>query len=116
MSALSQRRHVRCNSPFRKGAKSGLPRFTRSVRRRAVGGEKVRQVPSAAAATKRHSGGLTIRSGYLITEEYHLHDTPYSSRTFTLTVTLAALPADAEASIFLQQLSGVPWRWFQTAV
>ena len=39
-----------------------------------------------------------------------------SSRTFTLTATLAGLPADAEASTFLQQTSGAPWRWFQTAV
>src|SRR5215203_1410588 len=39
-----------------------------------------------------------------------------STRTFTLTATLADLPADAEASIFLQQFSGAPWRWFQTAV
>jgi hypothetical protein len=39
-----------------------------------------------------------------------------SSRTFTLTATIANLPADAEASIFLQQTSGSPWRWFQTAV
>ena len=42
-----------------------------------------------------------------------IHD---SSRTFTLTATLADLPADAEASIFLQQTTGSPWRWFQTAV
>ena len=39
-----------------------------------------------------------------------------SARTFTLTATLAGLPANAEASIFLQQTSGAPWRWFQTAV
>ena len=39
-----------------------------------------------------------------------------SARTFTLTATLAGLPADAEASIFLQQTDGAPWRWFQTAV
>ncbi len=39
-----------------------------------------------------------------------------SARSFTLTATLAGLPADAEASIFLQQTSGSPWRWFQTAV
>jgi len=39
-----------------------------------------------------------------------------STRTFTLTATLADLPADAEASIFLQQTDGAPWRWFQTAV
>jgi hypothetical protein len=39
-----------------------------------------------------------------------------SSRTFTITATLAALPAEAQASIFLQQKSGAPWRWFQTAV
>lgn len=39
-----------------------------------------------------------------------------SSRTFTITATIANLPADAEASIFLQQTSGAPWRWFQTAV
>jgi hypothetical protein len=42
-----------------------------------------------------------------------IHD---SSRTFTLIATLADFPADAEASIFLQQTSGSPWRWFQTAV
>jgi hypothetical protein len=42
-----------------------------------------------------------------------IHD---SSRTFTFTATLAGLPADAEASIFLQQASGSPWRWFQTAI
>ena len=39
-----------------------------------------------------------------------------SARTFTLTATLASLPANAEASIFLQQTRGAPWRWFQTAV
>jgi hypothetical protein len=39
-----------------------------------------------------------------------------SSRTFTLTATLAELPADAQSSIFLQQQDGAPWRWFQTAV
>jgi hypothetical protein len=39
-----------------------------------------------------------------------------SNRTFTLTGTLANLPANTEASIFLQQTSGAPWRWFQTAV
>ncbi len=39
-----------------------------------------------------------------------------SNRTFTLTATLANLPANTEASIFLQQTRGAPWRWFQTAV
>lgn len=39
-----------------------------------------------------------------------------SARTFTLIATLAGLPANAEASIFLQQTNGAPWRWFQTAV
>jgi hypothetical protein len=39
-----------------------------------------------------------------------------SNRTFTLTATLANLPANTEASIFLQQTSGAPWRWFQTAI
>lgn len=39
-----------------------------------------------------------------------------SNRTFTLTATLADLPANTEASIFLQQTRGAPWRWFQTAV
>lgn len=39
-----------------------------------------------------------------------------SARAFTVTATLAALPADAETSIFLQQTGGAPWRWFQTAV
>jgi hypothetical protein len=39
-----------------------------------------------------------------------------SARTFTLTATLARHPANAEASIFVQQTSGAPWRWFQTAV
>ena len=39
-----------------------------------------------------------------------------SNRTFTLTGTLANLPANTEASIFLQQTSGSPWRWFQTAI
>jgi len=42
-----------------------------------------------------------------------IHD---SSRTFTLTATIANLPAAAEAFIGLQQASGSPWRWFQTAV
>ncbi len=39
-----------------------------------------------------------------------------STRTFTVTATVAGLPANAEASIFLQQKSGAPWRWFQTAM
>src|SRR5262245_13634903 len=42
-----------------------------------------------------------------------IHD---SSRTFTLTATIANLPADIEAFIALKQLSGSPWLWFQTAI
>src|SRR5262249_45489561 len=39
-------------------------------------GQFISPTTCPAAATKRHSGALTIRSGYLITDEYHLHDTP----------------------------------------
>ena len=51
--------------------------------------------------------------GTLIAPDVRIHG---NTRTFTVTATLADLPATAEASIQLKQTDGAAWRWFQTAI
>jgi hypothetical protein len=70
-------------------------------------------VSTLGEATHFDFAAANLGAGTLIAPSVGIHD---NTRTFTITATLAGLPANIEASIILRQTSGAPWRWFQTAI